>query len=102
MRVGKDQVGRFVLLPGDPDRVPIIASFLERPKKIASHREFTVWNGYIGSELVTVASTGIGSPAAAIAAEAVRILIRWDKEAKKRKLPSGFRSNFSCPSMVLL
>lgn len=36
------------------------------------------------------------------AVEAVRILIQWDKEAKKRKPPTGFRSNFSCPSMVLL
>ena len=69
VRVKPEQVGRFVLIPGDPDRVPLIASFLEDGKKVAEHREFRVHNGYAAGQLVTVVSSGIGSPAVAIVLE---------------------------------
>ena len=29
---GTEDVGRYVLLPGSPDRVPLLASFLENAK----------------------------------------------------------------------
>lgn len=69
VRVAEGDVGRFVLVPGDPDRVPIIANFLGSVKKISEHREFTVYNGEVLGELVTVCSSGIGSPATAIVVE---------------------------------
>lgn len=62
-------VGRYVLLPGDPGRVPLIASFLERAEKIAQHREHTTYTGWLEGEKVSVTSTGIGGPSSAIAVE---------------------------------
>lgn len=66
---GVGDVGRYVLLPGDPGRVPLIASFLERAEKIAQHREYTTYTGWLGDTKVSVTSTGIGGPSTAIAVE---------------------------------
>ena len=62
-------VGRWALLPGDPARVPVIASFLEDAREVAAKREYTTWTGRLDGELVAVTSTGIGCPSAAIAVE---------------------------------
>ncbi len=62
-------VGRYVLLPGDPGRVPLIASFLENAQKVAQHREYTTYTGWLDGEKVSVTSTGIGGPSTAIAVE---------------------------------
>lgn len=66
---GPGDVGRYVLLPGDPGRVPLIASFLERAEKVAQNREYTTYTGYLGDVKVSVTSTGIGGPSTAIAVE---------------------------------
>jgi uridine phosphorylase len=66
---GPGDVGRYVLLPGDPGRVPLIAGFLERAEKIAQHREYTTYTGWLDGEKVSVTSTGIGGPSTAIAVE---------------------------------
>ncbi len=63
------QGAEYAILPGDPDRVEFIARYLETPKKLASKREFTTFEGYIGETRVLVTSTGIGGPSAAIAIE---------------------------------
>lgn len=67
--VKKGEVGRYVILPGDPGRCEQIASFLETPKLIASNREFITYSGTLLGEKVSVTSTGIGGPSAAIALE---------------------------------
>jgi uridine phosphorylase len=57
------------LLPGDPGRVDRIAGHCENVEPVAENREYKVVNAeYEGREL-TVCSTGIGSPSAAIAVE---------------------------------
>lgn len=65
----KGRVGRYCILPGAPERVEKIAAMLENPTFIGRNREFIVWNGTLAGETVTVCSTGIGGPSAAIAAE---------------------------------
>lgn len=67
--VGKESVGKYCILPGDPDRCEKIASFLDNPVHVGMNREYNIWNGYIEGKLVTVCSTGIGGPSTAIAAE---------------------------------
>jgi len=62
-------VGRYVLLPGDPGRVPKIAAFLDNAEKVASNREYTTYTGEVDGIKVSVTSTGIGCPSAAIAVE---------------------------------
>lgn len=63
------QIHPYVILPGDPKRVPKIAALLDDPYPVADQREFCTWNGRLASVPVTVTSTGIGGPSASIAAE---------------------------------
>ncbi len=68
-RLRRGDVGRYVLLPGDPGRCEPIASRFDDPRLVASNREYTTWSGTLDGELVSVTSTGIGCPSTAIAAE---------------------------------
>ena len=69
IQLKQGDVGRYVLLPGDPGRCEKIASFFDKPKKIASNREYTSYTGSLLGEKVSVVSTGIGCPSTAIAIE---------------------------------
>ena len=62
-------VGRYCILPGDPGRCAAIAALFDEPRLISQNREFTVYTGSLLGEPVTVCSTGIGGPSAAIAME---------------------------------
>jgi uridine phosphorylase len=63
------QVGSYVLLPGDPGRVPLVAGRLAGASEIAHFREFRTFTGQLDGVPVTVTSTGVGGPSAAIAVE---------------------------------
>ena len=52
------QIHPYVILPGDPKRVPKIAALLDDPYPVADQREFYTWNGRLASVPVTVTSTG--------------------------------------------
>lgn len=65
--VGKGDVGRYVIMPGDPKRCEKIAAFLDEPKFIADNREYVTYTGKLEGVKVSVTSTGIGGPSAAIA-----------------------------------
>jgi len=67
--LGKGDVGRYVILPGDPGRVPRIAKHLDSAEKVAQNREYTTYTGKVDGIKVSVTSTGIGCPSAAIAVE---------------------------------
>ena len=62
-------VGRYCLLPGDPGRCEKIARYLDGSSFVRSNREFTTYTGTVLGEKVSVVSTGIGGPSAAIAME---------------------------------
>jgi len=65
----KGDVGKYVILPGDPKRCAKIAEHFDNAVLVADHREFVTYTGYIDGEKVSVTSTGIGGPSAAIALE---------------------------------
>ena len=65
----KEDIGRYVLLPGDTFRTDIIARHLENAKLVAHNREHKTWTGTLNGEKVTVCSTGMGCPSTAIALE---------------------------------
>ena len=69
IQVAKGEVGRYVILPGDPKRCVKIAQYLEHPVLIADNREFTTYTGTLDGVKVSVTSTGIGGPSASIAME---------------------------------
>ena len=62
-------VGRYCILPGDPGRCAAIAALFDDARLVAQNREFTIYTGALLGEPVTVCSTGIGGPSAAIAME---------------------------------
>lgn len=63
------EVGEYVILPGDPKRCAKIAKHFEDAKLIADNREYVTYTGYLDGVKVSVTSTGIGGPSAAIAME---------------------------------
>jgi len=65
----RGDVGRYVFLPGDPDRVPRIAGLWDSAQEVSSHREYRIWTGRLDGIMVSACSTGIGGPATAIAFE---------------------------------
>lgn len=69
IQVGKGDVGRYVILPGDPKRCEKIARHFTDAKLIADSREYITYTGYLDGVKVSVTSTGIGGPSASIAME---------------------------------
>ena len=69
INLAKGEVGKYAIVPGDPDRCEKIAAFLDKPRKVTQKREYVTYEGYIEGQLVTVTSTGIGGPSAAICIE---------------------------------
>ena len=67
IKVNGDMIGKYVIMPGDPKRCALIAQYLDDAKLVADSREFVTYTGYLDGEKVSVTSTGIGGPSAAIA-----------------------------------
>lgn len=65
----KGEVGRYVILPGDPKRCEKIAKYFDNAELMADNREYVTYTGYLDGEKVSVTSTGIGGPSASIAME---------------------------------
>ena len=72
--VGKEDIGQYVILPGDPKRCVKIAKYLDDAKLVGDNREYTTYTGYLDGVKVSVTSTGIGGPSAAIAIEELAAL----------------------------
>ena len=62
-------VGAYCILPGDPGRCASIAALFDDARLISQNREYTIYTGTLLGEKVSVCSTGIGGPSAAIAME---------------------------------
>ena len=69
LQIRKGDVGRYVILPGDPKRCQKIAQFFDDPVLVADSREYVTYTGTLDGEKVSVTSTGIGGPSASIAME---------------------------------
>ena len=69
IQVAKGEVGRYVIMPGDPKRCVKIAQYFDDPVLIADNREYITYTGTLDGVKVSVTSTGIGGPSASIAME---------------------------------
>ena len=69
LAVAPGDVAETVLLPGDPGRVETITDSWTASRRVAAHREYITETGRVEETPVSVTSTGIGSPSAAIAVE---------------------------------
>ena len=61
--------GEYCILPGDPGRCEKIAAYFDEPKHLVMNREYNSYTGKLLGVPVSVCSTGIGGPSAAIAVE---------------------------------
>ncbi len=69
IRCKQGDVGRYVFLPGDPGRCEAIAKLFDNPVHVGMNREYNIYTGTLLGQKVSVCSTGIGGPSAAIAME---------------------------------
>ncbi|HIQ68548.1 MAG TPA: uridine phosphorylase [Candidatus Faecousia excrementigallinarum] len=69
IRCKEGDVGRYCFLPGDPGRCEAIARHFDNPVHVGMNREYNIYTGTLLGEKVSVCSTGIGGPSAAIAME---------------------------------
>ena len=69
IKCASGDVGRYVIMPGDPGRCEKIASYFDDPVHVGQNREFNVYTGTLLGEKVSVCSSGIGGPSASIAME---------------------------------
>ena len=69
VRLAPGDVAPFVLLPGDPGRVPIVASHWDEAREVARNREYVTYTGTYRGTPISCTSTGIGAPSTAIALE---------------------------------
>jgi len=65
--VGPSDIGEYVIMPGDPKRCEKIAKHFDEAKLVADSREYVTYTGTLLGTKVSVTSTGIGGPSAAIA-----------------------------------
>ncbi len=65
--VGPGDIGKYVIMPGDPKRCAKIAEHFDEPKLVADVREYVTYTGFLNGVKVSVTSTGIGGPSASIA-----------------------------------
>lgn len=69
MGASPEQISKYVLFSGDPWRVNTLKKYLENPQEVAFLREFNTFTGTYKGERITVTSTGMGAPTAAVAME---------------------------------
>src|SRR5207247_7844958 len=69
IRCKRGDVERYVLLPGDPDRVDVIAAEWNESRRIANYREHRTFSGRLDGVPITCCSTGAGSGSTASAVE---------------------------------
>ncbi|MCJ7731665.1 nucleoside phosphorylase [Candidatus Bathyarchaeota archaeon] len=66
---GVGDVAKYVLMPGDPDRVQRIAQRFDKAEKKAEYRGYVTYTGETNGVGITTTSSGIGCPSTAIAME---------------------------------
>ena len=67
--LARGEVGDYVLVPGDPGRVPLIAKYLDGAKEVAFNREYRTFTGSLDGVPVSAISSGMGGPSVAIGVE---------------------------------
>ena len=82
VKLAPGDVAPYVLLPGDPGRVPVVASYWDEAREVARNREYVTYTGTYRGAPISCTSTGIGAPSTAIAVEE-------PKDRQLLELPGG-------------
>ncbi|HAF61764.1 MAG TPA: uridine phosphorylase [Anaerolineaceae bacterium] len=97
--IRSDQIGKYVLLPGDPGRVPFLASFFEGANQVAEKWTHVTFTGTLNGQKVSVVSTGMGCPAMAATLEE---LIQLGAHTFIRVGTSGMLQKKSDPNYLVI
>ncbi len=65
----EEDISKYVIFSGDPRRVEKIITLMDNVEKISVNREYHTYTGFYKGVRISVTSTGIGGPSAAIALE---------------------------------
>ena len=72
LRVGEGDIEKVVLIMGNPDRVPTVASKMKDAKEVAKYRGFVTYHAYTPKGIpVSIAGTGIGPASTHICIEEI-------------------------------
>ncbi len=69
LAIDEGDVAPYVLLPGDPGRVPVVAAKWNEARHVATNREYVTYTGTYRGAPISCTSTGIGAPSTSIAME---------------------------------
>ncbi|HYF76903.1 MAG TPA: nucleoside phosphorylase [Symbiobacteriaceae bacterium] len=69
IKVRREDLSRYVLIPGSHLRGRLIAEQMAECRVVSATRGYYIYTGYYQGQRLTVCSTGMGGPAAAIAME---------------------------------
>ena len=69
IQVGKGEVGRYVILPGDPKRCEKIAKYFDDPVFVADNREYVTYTGTLDGVKLALHTTEYGGRNANFAME---------------------------------
>jgi len=68
----ENDIGKHVILPGDPARCPMVAKLFDNGQKVAESRGNPTYTGTYNGVKVSVMSTGMGAMAVAVCAEELK------------------------------
>ena len=69
-----EEVGKYVLYPGDPARTAVIGALLDGAREVAFSREYRTFTGTVAGTPVSAISSGMGGPSVAVGMEELREL----------------------------
>lgn len=69
LKLRSADIGKYIIMPGDPKRCKKIASYLDNVQFVADFREYATYTGYLDGTKISIVSHGIGGPSTAIAME---------------------------------
>lgn len=95
----KGDIAPTVLIPGDPGRVEVFASLMDKAAKIAEKREYITYTGTKDNIPISCTSTGLGTPPTAIGVEE---LIRIGAKNIIRIGTCGAIQNFLEPGHMII
>jgi purine-nucleoside phosphorylase len=74
IKCAKEDIAAKVIVCGDPGRTERVAGFLEDARLVSSNRGLLTYTGEYKGEIVTISTTGMGAPSAAIVLEELAML----------------------------
>ncbi len=99
LNISSDQIGKYILLPGDPARVPYLANLFEDVHEEGRKWTHVTYTGLLEGKKVSVVSTGMGCPAMATTLEE---LIRLGAHTFIRVGTSGTIQRKTDPSDLII